>query len=504
MIDQSRASFDVAGLASDRQPLPPLRSGRSAVPSMSGRTIRTVLLVATAAACSALLFGALPDDWMWEAMRLLAVGVVLLFLFLWAFRLPAVRPKPAFVIWCLVLVSGCIFFRSGDLTANASAFEGKFPAAVYGEVIGWILYLLAVLVLFAPVRQYFGRLFAGDYKWVTLFAMLCLASCIYAPRAGYALAWAFKLAVVVLLLQLCSTEMNDFADTVSFLRFTFWAYAVVVAVPVILGAMSGSPFDEEGRMSPIVSPNALGPDAGAVFILALTLYSRAKNEGLRKSAILVGAAALVVMVLAGSKTGMVGAIIAGVFFFILLRRFGSAFGYIGAAAILVCVLALTTPLGSYFTNYEQSNDGATLTGRTTLWANVMPAIEQRPILGHGYQASTFVEFQVNAVSWGASHLHNGFVEVLYNNGAIGLIIIVILNFVIARNLIRVLRRTAPTDAIYRVAAGCLALYVHLFINGMANASFGGKIRPPFMLFLALVLVSDKLVDMVAQPQRATA
>jgi hypothetical protein len=39
---------------------------------------------------------------------------------------------------------------------------------------------------------------------------------------------------------------------------------------------------------------------------------------------------------------------------------------------------------------------------------------------------------------------------------------------------------------------------------MANASFGGKIRPPFMLFLALVLVSDKLVDMVAQPQRATA
>ena len=133
----------------------------------------------------------------------------------------------------------------------------------------------------------------------------------------------------------------------------------------------------------------------------------------------------------------------------------------------------------------------------------MPAIQQKPILGHGYLASTFVEFQVNAVQWAASHLHNGFVEVLYNNGLIGFVLIVMVNVVIVKNLIRVLRRAPSTSAIYRVGAGCLAVYAHLLINGFFNSSFGGKARPPFMLMIALVVVSNKLLEFVSQPQPAT-
>lgn len=434
-------------------------------------------------------------------MRVLGVGLILLFLLVWAFRVRTERRKTLFVIWSLLLVSGCIFFREGDLSANEAAFKGQFPAAVYGEVLSWILYLIAVLVFFTPVRQYLSRLFTGDYKWLTFFALVCVASCVYAPRPTYALAWAFRLPIVVLLLVLCSTQIHDFRDTISFLRFTFWAYTVVVLLPVVLGAVSGSPFDDEGRMSPIVSPNALGPDAGAVFLLALTLYSRVKDEGLRKSAIFVGTGGLLVMILAGSKTGIVGGLFAGALFFLLRRRFKSAFGFVGIATVLLCVLALSTPLGSYFTHYEESGEAATFTGRMPLWSNVMPAIQHQPILGHGYLASTFVEFQVNAVTWGASHLHNGFIEVLYNNGLIGFIPIVIINFGILRNLIRVLRRAPPTDPIYQVGAGCLALYAHLLINGFFNASFGGKARPPFLLLLSLVLVSNKLLELLPRPQR---
>jgi O-antigen ligase len=257
-------------------------------------------------------------------------------------------------------------------------------------------------------------------------------------------------------------------------------------------------------MSPIVSPNALGPDAAALFVLALTLYSRAKGEGLRKSAVLVGAGALTVMILAGSKTGIVSGVVAGVLFFALRKKFGTAFGYVAIAALLLFVMILFTPLGSYFATYEQSGEAATFTGRTSLWANVMPAIRQKPILGHGYQASMFVEMQVNAVQWGASHLHNGFVEVLYNNGLLGLILIVIIIFAVPRNLIRVLRRAPSTDPVYRIAAGCLALYTLLFINGVFNASFGGKARPPFMLLFALVLISNKLLELVPTPSQRIA
>jgi len=469
-------------------------------PSGSGGIARTMLIVGAVSAGSALALIAMPISLMWQSMRVAGVGIVLLFLFVWACG-PTRRPKTAFVIWWLVLVSGCIFFRSGDLSANVEAFEGRFPAAVYSEVLAWILYLLAAFVFWVPVRQHLGRFFTGDYKWLTFFAIVCIASCVYAPRSLFALAWAFKLAVVVVLLVLCSTVMRDLGDTVSFLRFTFWAYVLVVLLPVVLGFVSGQPFDDEGRMSTIVNPDALSADAAAVSVLALTLFSRVKGEGLRTSAVLVGTGAFVIAILAGGKAGIIGGVFAGVLFLVMRRRFGTAVGYLGIAILLACLLALSTPLGSYFSQYREAGKVATLTGRTVLWNAVMPAIRQSPILGHGYLASTFVQFQVNDVDWAAPQLHNGFMEVLYNNGLLGLIPIVFINFVIARNLINVLRRAPSTSAIYRIGAGCLALYVHLFLNGMSNASFGGRIRPPFILLLSLVLVSSKLVELVPKPVR---
>jgi O-antigen ligase len=163
------------------------------------------------------------------------------------------------------------------------------------------------------------------------------------------------------------------------------------------------------------------------------------------------------------------------------------------------MLALTTPLGSYFHTYSEGAGADTFSGRTLLWSAVMPAIRQKPILGHGYMSSEFVAFQVNAVGWAAPHLHNGFLEALYNNGVPGLLVILAICIVIPRNLYRVLRRVSSTDPIYRIGAGCLALYAFLLINGLFNSSFGGKATAPFMVLLALVVVSNKLLELASRP-----
>jgi len=461
------------------------------------KTAQAILFVGAIAVCSSLALLEFPDFLMWEALRVLAIGLLLFFLFVWSSRLPMARPTAAFVIWGLVLASEGIFFRSVGDYANLLVLQGKFPGAAYGEVLSNICCLVLVLLFGISTRQYFSRLFSGDYKWLTLFAMTSLASCAYSPRPSYALAWAIKLSLVVLLIGLCSTQIHEFRDTVSFLRYSLWGYIPIVLVPVILGFFQPSAFDEEGRMSPIVSPNALGPDAGVVFLLALTLYSRVKHEGLRKAAILIGSAAFVVMILAGSKTGILGAVIGGAFFFGLRKRVGSAVGYIAIAIVLICVLAVSTPLGSYFSHYEDSGQAGSFTGRTLLWSAVLPSIRQKPILGHGYLASTFVGIQVNAVQWDAPQLHNGFLEALYNEGLLGLIPVLMIHVVIIRNLIRVLRRASSDGGIYRIATGCFALYVHLLINGFFNASFGGKPRPSFILLMGLVLVSNKLFELVS-------
>jgi O-antigen ligase len=164
-------------------------------------------------------------------------------------------------------------------------------------------------------------------------------------------------------------------------------------------------------------------------------------------------------------------------------------GAAGAALLLVSF----TPLGDYFNQYHSGGNAATLSGRTMLWSAVIPAILQNPIFGHGYVASTFVYIELNAVGWAAPQLHNGFLETLYNTGGIGFVVLLIVILLIPRALFRVLRRTATSDPVYRIGAGCIALYAVLLMNGLFNATFGGRVRAPFALLMAMVFVSGKLL-----------
>jgi O-antigen ligase len=472
---------------------PPARSvGFPGFRSTSG--VQTALTVVVFAICSALVFTNVATDWLWELVRVLSVSIALVF----AFRFPLKRLKPAFVIWWVVLAAESIFFResTGDNAVRAALNE-TFPIAAYGEGLAWVLCFGGALICLARVPHVTKVFFTGSYKWVTLFALLCLASCAYSPKPAFSLVWSFKLLLVVTLLVACSMAIEDFQDLLSFLRFTFVAYAIVVFEPVIISMFRGELFDEEGRMSTIVNPDALSADAAALFVLALTLFSRVKNEGLRKSAAVFGIAGFMVMILAGGKAGILSGLVAGGLFFLWRRGFGSTVAFAAGACLLSLMLASFTPLGDYLMKYESTGSTSTLSGRTILWSAVMPAILERPIVGHGYVSSTFIVFLINNVQWAAPQLHNGFMEAAYNTGILGLFLIITINVVIPVNLYRVLKRIPATDPMYRIAAGCLALYVVLLINGFFNASFGGRARPPFVLLLALVLVSDKLKAMAS-------
>lgn len=487
MADKGNTWLNGTGVISPRGGVQPHPIGPTSGPR-SGSTARTVLVVAALAVFTMAVLTVVPEAWAWELLRVMAVGLVLLSLF----YLPVRYRQPAFVVWAMLLFSECLFFREGDSSANVKAYQGDFPTAVYGEVLMWGLCFLTVLGFSSRIKGFFSRAFEGDIKWPALFALLCMASCSYTPRPTLGLVWAFKLGLIVLLLLLCSIQMRDFRDTISFLRFTILGYLVVVMQPVVVAILRGELFDEDGRMSTVVSPNALSPNAAVIVLLALTLYSKRKGEGLHKSAIVLGISACVVMLLAASKTGIMAAVIAGLLYFVVCRKFGSAMTFVAATLVLAGILVLTTPLGGYLHAYRQGEGAESLSGRTILWTAVKPAIEAKPILGHGYMASEFIALQVRDVGWAAPQLHNGFLETAYNTGAVGLLIMLIVIGIIPLNLYRVLRRLPPTDPIYRVSAGCLSLFVFLLINAFFNSNFGGKPNVPFMMLFALLVVSSKL------------
>ncbi len=485
-------SIWLSGTGTIPRPQAPVRPSASYAPEAApgdGR-LRTVMIVTALAVGSALLLTSIATDWTWELLRIMAVGIVLM----GAFYFPRNAPKPAFVIWWVMLIGECIFFREGSADSNANAYAGVFPTAAYGEAIAWIMCLIAVLVCAARAKGFFRQLFQGDYKWNTLFALMCGLSCAYAPRFSLGAIWAVKISLVVLLLMACSIRIRDFDDTVSFLCFAIWAHVIIVLQPVIIAAMRGEMFDEEGRMSTIVSPNALSPNAAMLLLMTMIVFSRHKGQGMHKWAVLWGIVGLALMILAGSKTGVLACVFAGALFFILRGRMGTALTYMAATGMLATILVLTTPLGDYLNLYQNREGAESFSGRTILWKAVLPEIAHKPIQGHGYMATEFLMFQVNAVGWSAPHLHNGFLESLYNTGIVGFFFLVMMLWVIPKNLIQVLRRVPKDEYLYRVAAGCLALYVFLVINGFFNSSFGGKCTSPFMLMMGLVVVSQKLLE----------
>ena len=76
--------------------------------------------------------------------------------------------------------------------------------------------------------------------------------------------------------------------------------------------------------------------------------------------------------------------------------------------------------GSFISNFSSIFErDATLTGRVDIWANIMPSVMQRPILGHGFGGfwtpSTIENLKV-------TECHNGYLEIILEMGFVGLIL----------------------------------------------------------------------------------
>jgi O-antigen ligase len=397
----------------------------------------------------------------------------------------------ALVVWWALLVSEEVFWRT---TPEARSFAGHFSEAAYGEAAFWGVAFLALLLASKP--EHFRGALSGGNKWLSLFALVCIISAPFSPTPLYSMAWAFKLFLVLLVLLLLSAVIRQPGDIEAFLWSNLWGFAVLSVAPVVRAFLNPSGAFEEGRLWG--SPTGLSASAGTLLLIGLTL------NYLRKRTWLVGFAIVgaTVMIMAGGKAGIAAGVASLAIFFAVQKRVAAGLGWLFGVSALGCVILAVTPLSTYFISYQEAGYLSTMSGRTELWQAAWPDIVQRPIVGHGYLASRFLSEQVEGAFPEAGHMHNGFIEALYNNGLLGLIILVVIHIVIVRNLWQALR-APPNREAKMLAVGSCAVYVNLLINGFFNATFGGRASPPFMLLLGLVVVSETLRRMTEHPAPAT-
>lgn len=403
------------------------------------------------------------------------------------FTADAVFPIAIFCWWCLI-VSEQVFVRKGLSEMDLS---GHFSGSAYSEFTLWVVIFCAIMAVL--VKHGMSRAALRPMKWPLLFALLAIGSCVLSPTPAFSLAWAFKLFVSVLILTVCAGAVADPHKQWTFFQSIFWAYVVLVFMPLLTALTHPSTlfgwrgFDgslpPEFRLNTNIHPVDLAQHAGLLVLLGLTLHALDR----RRSRLVVVWLASAVMILAVGKAAILSCFLCALLFFLLQRRFGAGAGWLVSLVVLATVALLFTPIGSYFQQYKQDDDAATLTGRTQLWDLALPAIEQQPLLGHGFMSSKYIAEAVDA-DWDAGQLHNAFLEVLYNNGCLGLTLVLAMNVCILRNTWVALRHSRSSET-RALVSGTLAIYFFLLLNGLVEPTFGGRPSCVFMVFEGLVVLS---------------
>jgi hypothetical protein len=396
--------------------------------------------------------------------------------------------KLALITWGVLLLCTVYFSRVNDAYSMG---QGGFSLLAYGEAAMWILCFIVLMVLTARKPAYLRQLVTGAPLWVTLFVGFCVVSIAWAPGAAYALAWGFKVVLTVGLLQLCASLMEDVNDVAAFLKTTVFAFFFLSVVPVYYAFTDPTGPWEDDRLA--ANPDLLSPTAASLMLMSMILFSLTK----KRIFVFTGVVGAAVMCLAFGKAGIVGGMLGATIYILLQKKVIKSLGMLLGMGALILFIISVTPLSSYLQTYR---GGSTLTGRTTIWATAINAIKTKPIFGHGYLGTYFSWENTSGLESGAVHLHNGFLEVAYNDGAIGELLLLMVHFMIVKNLFKsiklskIIRNKDPDNQeawrIYLVTIGSLAIYIHSFLQGLFGADFGGRCMSPYMLFLAVFVIAD--------------
>jgi len=203
---------------------------RGAVPVWRRFPWRTAAIVAAICLFSAFFLEMLAGELVSQEM-ITVIGVAALFFVLLGFcaaRSRALSERPKwfiFTVWGLLLASEEIFSYINDAT---STYESQFAFAAYAQAAIWMLAAVALLIFLLGNPGSLKGLFSGPYKWASSFALVALLSVAYAPQLAFSLAWAFKLCLIVVILQAISKQLLDLDDITAFFVASIVAYIFLV------------------------------------------------------------------------------------------------------------------------------------------------------------------------------------------------------------------------------------------------------------------------------------
>ncbi len=282
------------------------------------------------------------------------------------------------------------------------------------------------------------------------------------------------------------------------LRMLGWAVAIVVlasllAVVVLPGwAIMGPPHEGAWR-GVLYHKNAMGISSVLALIVCWALYH--SQRGSKAFWIFVGIVAAVILLGTRSATALAMAFALLATWFAIQARPREPYLLLASGSFAMAVALLVLPVVPDLLQFSLSLLGKdlTLTGRIPLWLILIPFALERPLLGYGYGAFWLGESGpsqwVWAVTWDATHAHNGFLDLWLELGLPGALLTALL-------VVLLLFRTARTAFTGRTTSlAYLAFFFTVFfllVNTTESVALESGLTKAiyWLLFAYLVFVAQ--------------
>lgn len=152
-----------------------------------------------------------------------------------------------------------------------------------------------------------------------------------------------------------------------------------------------------------------------------------------------------------------------------------------AIAGVVILASLSGLLANYFDTYSESTDPSTLTGRTIIWAASWDLAIEKPWFGHGFYAYRFLIPPIGTFE--ATHAHNELLQQFFALGAVGVLLVIVLYWIMFRQV-----RRAPPSSLKTLAA---TLLIFAILHGLTDTLPFDLSYPLWLMAMLSILLASK-------------
>ena len=310
----------------------------------------------------------------------------------------------------------------------------------------------------------------------------------HGDKRGVLGVWLYTVPLIMLL-EINKDHLYDFLNVILHYLESLLIINLILGLLRPQGLFS-SDYMDYGKMWILGYKSSLQCYVFPAIVISMLFFSYGIH---RKNTIFLFAISHLVCIAESNGMLLIGLAIADLFFFTKLYQKSiisrktiivSFFGIIVANVIIVLFTsAFLSNSAVQYVTYSILGKNSTLSMRTANWAAVWPAIKANPLLGYGYTST-----DVRTILYGreTAHAHNLLLELLYENGIVGLLVFGMFNYVILYRISRYIQ----TNSSRIIFVALVIFYImYIFENVFQKSS-------AFIWLIFMLGYYSKYIDMV--------